>query len=245
MAKLKKNTYWLLLTAFLFLLGIVLCVGETTARYQNTALRNTVVQPAESGSIVSDCLVSGEQIILLGNMSVEEEGKTVEIRFASAASAIATLECICDSEYLSAELNTAELILDGGIATAELYVAPTDAAMSLEDNAEVDVLVEMYSETEGTVLSGTFRVTLIPIPRVTTTVTTAAQASPEVPAESTAATTTAATTTAETTTATAPVTTTVASTETTPAVTTATAATETTVTTPVEFLSFNLSHLRP
>ena len=44
----KKNTYWLLLTAFLILLGSVLMIGQTFSRYEDTALWNTVLFPAPS-----------------------------------------------------------------------------------------------------------------------------------------------------------------------------------------------------
>ena len=239
MAKFIKNTYWLLLTAFLLLIGIALSVGETTARYENTALWNTVLQPTEDSPIVSDCLVSGEQIILLGKMSVAaEEGMTVEIRFASEGSASATLERVNASEYVSAHLSATEIAWDGGVTAVELYIAPTDAAMILEVATEIDILVEMWSEADQTLLSGTFRITLVPLPRVTTVVTTASTNAEPIPDVTETSSTSATTTASETTTATSAETTATAAssvaTATMPVETTATASSETTETTPVE-----------
>ena len=155
----KKNTiaYWILfLTALIAACGN-LCVVPTYAHYQKNIYCNTVVQAEEP--VTSDCMIEGGQTVLLGEV---EQTTTVSIRFYSRSDTYGLLSCQlvnpAQGEYLSVFLSSDVVYLSGGTSSVDLFLTPTENALLLTEDLDVDILV-VCSTGEQT-LSATFRATL-------------------------------------------------------------------------------------
>ena len=86
MAKKQKNAYWLLSITALLLAGAVMSVGESQARYVNTAAWYTVAKPVSS-IVSSDCLEQVSQppmTVLLGQMDAQPPEITFTLKSIAA-----------------------------------------------------------------------------------------------------------------------------------------------------------------
>lgn len=154
----KKTAYCFLLAAVLLLAAGVLGVGNIWASYWNKALWNTVIHPKQS--VVSNCLTSEGQVVLLGELTQES---LIEVWFESPVedSAVLSLEWLDPSQqaYLEAYLLEDEIALSRDRAYGQMKLIPTQMASELEEAMEVDLRMTLET-SQNEVLFGVFRVTL-------------------------------------------------------------------------------------
>ena len=155
----KKTAYCFLLAAILLLAVGVLGVGTIVASYWNRAAWNTLIHP-EQQSIVSNCLTSDGQVILLGEL---KEESLIEVWFEAALedSAVLSLELLDPSQgaYLEAYLLEDEIALSAERTYGHMQLNPTGLASELEEAVEVDIRMTMET-TANEMLFGVFRLTL-------------------------------------------------------------------------------------
>lgn len=153
----KKTAYCFLLAAILLLAVGILGVGNIWASYWNKAIWNTIIHPRQS--VVSNCLTSDGQMILLGELKEEQ---LVEVWFESPVedSAVLRLELLDPSQeaYLEAYLLEDEIALSEERTYGYMNLNPTEQALELEEALDVDI--QMTLETEKETLFGVFRLTL-------------------------------------------------------------------------------------
>ena len=154
----KKTAYCFLLAAVLLLAAGILGVGNIWASYWNKALWNTVIHPKQS--VVSNCLTSEGQVILLGELTQES---LIEVWFESSVedSAVLSLEWLDPSQqaYLEAYLLEDEITLSQDRAYGQMKLIPTQMALELEEAMEVDLRMTLET-SQNEVLFGVFRVVL-------------------------------------------------------------------------------------
>lgn len=150
----KKTAYCFLLAAILVLAAGILGVGNIRASYGNKAIWNTITHPTKP--IVSNCLTSDGQVILLGELTEERQ---IEVWFESPVedTAILSLESSQDA-YVEAYLPVDQIALGEGRNYVYMDLIPTQLASELEVAVDVDIRMTMVTEHE--MLSGTFRLTL-------------------------------------------------------------------------------------
>ena len=168
MAQKKKIAYWLLLLTALYLAGAVLSVGESQARYVNTATWYTVAEPTQN-KVTSDCLELTTQpplTVLLGQL--EAESREVSFTLGSSADTSGVLTWQVDHpEYLDVRLQLGENSLSSGAtvsptgetpAVVTMRLTPTAKALEPRDGMHVNIQVRF-----GESLAGTFQVELLPV----------------------------------------------------------------------------------
>jgi len=154
----KKTAYCFLLVVILLMTAGILGVGITWASYGNRVVWNTLIHPRQP--IVSNCLTSDGQVILLGELTEERQ---VEVWFDSPMedSASLSLEWLDPSQeaYLEASLLEDEIALSEGRTYGHMRLVPTQLASELEEAVEVELRMTLET-TENEVLFGIFRLTL-------------------------------------------------------------------------------------
>lgn len=150
----KKTAYCFLLAAILLLAAGILGVGNIRASYGNKAVWNTIIHPKQP--IVSNCLTSDGQVILLGELTEESQ---IEVWFESSVedTAVLSLES-SQEEYVEAYLPANVITLREGRNYFYMNLIPTQLALELEEAVDVDIRMTMVTEKET--LFGDFRVTL-------------------------------------------------------------------------------------
>lgn len=133
-------------------------MGITWASYGNRVVWNTLIHPRQP--IVSNCLTSDGQVILLGELTEERQ---VEVWFDSPMedSASLSLEWLDPSQeaYLEVSLLEDEIALSEGRTYGHMRLVPTQLASELEEAVEVELRMTLET-TENEVLFGIFRLTL-------------------------------------------------------------------------------------
>ena len=168
MAHKKKIAYWLLLLTALYLASAVLSVGESQARYVNTATWYTVAEPTQN-KVTSDCLELTTQpplTVLLGQL--ESEPREISFTLGSSADTSGVLTWQVDHpEYLDVRLQLGENSLSSGATVSltgetptvvTMRLTPTAKALEPRDGMHVNIQVRF-----GESLAGTFQVELLPV----------------------------------------------------------------------------------
>ncbi len=147
----RIRAYWLLLLVLLYTLSLTLGIGETQARYDNTAGWDTMLQGVATG-ITSDCMVGRDDApmtVLVGEISIELPTK---LQFWLRSDGMGNPEGalswkILEEEYIqylrlemSAGANSIEngtniQLLDGFSMNFELTLTPTDNARNVAHEA--------------------------------------------------------------------------------------------------------------
>lgn len=183
MARKQKNAYWLLPITALLLAGAVMSVGESQARYVNTAAWYTVAEPV-SNIVSSDCLeqVSRPPVtVLLGQIA--SESREISFTLSSDTNTTGALTWSVDRpEYLDVQLQVDGSLLSDGDSvslfadtpvTVTMTLAPTQMASEPRDAVDAHVQVGFADA-----LTGTFQVELteVLLPEVTETEVTELEA---------------------------------------------------------------------
>lgn len=162
----RMRSYWLVLLAMMLMLSSVLSVNQTQARYNTTAVWNTVVS-YEAGLVTSNCLSQEKPVILLGKLPLD--GSEVTFTLESAQEVAAPLTWSCDKEeYLEVSVyldkNGAKSALkqgdsinlpEGNAVTVVMTLLPTSEALTAPRN-ETEINVSLSCGDLG----GTFRMAL-------------------------------------------------------------------------------------
>lgn len=155
--KQKKTAYFFLLAVILLIGAGILSLGYIRASYENKAVWNTVIHPKQS--VVSNCLTSDGQVILLGELTEES---MIEVWFDSQTEETGNLraELVDPSQgtYLTVSVLKSEITLSEGRTYGYMNLTPTELASQLKEPLEVEILMTL--ETEKETLSGLFVVTL-------------------------------------------------------------------------------------
>lgn len=170
--KQNNRAYGLLLSVMAAVLTIVLSIGMVQARYDNTAVWNTLISHVPSQPLSADCLVEGGQIILLDDLA--QTGRVLSFSLETKEDVEQALTWTCNQpEYLAVTMTavTAEgeyavdpsvpLVLTAGSdVRIDMKLLPSDAE---HGEMPVDVAVSFGD------LSGTFRTTIpeVVIPETT------------------------------------------------------------------------------
>ena len=168
MAQKKKIAYWLLLITVLYLAGSVMSVGESQARYVNTATWYTVAEPTQNNP-TSDCLEPVTQppiTVLLGQM--DQESREISFTLDSRTDTSGMLAWRVDSpDYLDVRVQIGDTSLSSGDTvsltgetpvTVTMLLSLTEKALEPRDGMNVNIQVSF-----GETLTGTFRVELMPV----------------------------------------------------------------------------------
>ena len=168
MAQKKKIAYWLLLITVLYLAGSVMSVGESQARYVNTATWYTVAEPIRNNP-TSDCLEPVTQppiTVLLGQMT--QESREISFTLDSRTDTSGMLAWGVDSpDYLDVRVQIGDTSLSSGDTvsltgetpvTVTMLLSLTEKALEPRDGMNVNIQVSF-----GETLAGTFRVELMPV----------------------------------------------------------------------------------
>ena len=168
MAQKKKIAYWLLLITVLYLAGSVMSVGESQARYVNTATWYTVAEPTRNNP-TSDCLEPVTQppiTVLLGQMA--QESREISFALDSRTDTSGMLAWRVDSpDYLDVRVQIGDTSLSSGDTvsltgetpvTVTMLLSLTEKALEPRDGMNVNIQVSF-----GETLTGIFRVELMPV----------------------------------------------------------------------------------
>lgn len=134
MAKIKTSVYGLLLFAVLFLACAVLSVGETQARYANTVVWNTYMEPAaeaETEPAADLCVISDSDLtVLLGEMGADSY--EVEFFLQSTDAGIGNLVWFLDQPNdLEVRISMDGVDLDSGASLELTAGIPVRLTMTL------------------------------------------------------------------------------------------------------------------
>ena len=155
----KITAYCFLLAAALLLVAGILGTGNIQASYVNKAVWNTVIHPREP--VTSNCLTSDGQVILLGELT---EQRQIEVWLESPVEDIGELSLEwkdpTHEAYLTASLAEDTVRLSKERTYGYIDLTPTDLALELEEDVEIEILVTMTPQAEGETLYGVFRLTL-------------------------------------------------------------------------------------
>lgn len=168
MAKKHKIAYWLLPAAALCLVGAAMSVGESQARYDNSAVWHTVAEPNQL-TVTSNLLARTNQppqTVLLGQMALDPH----EVSFVldSSAGVSGALTWAVDKpEYMEVAVKAEAVSLSSGDTVSLEGNTPVTVTMTLTPTAKaaqpreaVDVNIQVgWSDA----LAGTFRVELPPV----------------------------------------------------------------------------------
>ena len=168
MAQKKKTAYWMLLLTVLYLAGAVMSVGESQARYVNTATWYTVAEPNQN-NVISDCLEPVTQpplTVLLGQMGTEPLEVPFTLGSSADTSGVLTWQVDCP-EYLNVDLQMGDQALSPGTTvsltgempvTVMMRLTPTAKALEPRDGLHVNIQIRF-----GEILASTFLVELMPV----------------------------------------------------------------------------------
>ena len=174
MAKKQKNAYWLLSITALLLAGAVMSVGESQARYVNTAAWYTVAKPVSS-IVSSDCLEQVSQppmTVLLGQMDAQPREISFTLK-SNTDTAGALTWSVDRPQYLDVQLHIDGSLLSDGDSVSLLADTPVTVTMTLAPTqmaSEPRDAVDAYVQVSfADALTGTFQVELTEVlpPEVT------------------------------------------------------------------------------
>ncbi len=173
MKKNRVKIYWMLLLVLMYTASLVLSVGETQARYENTITKSMVLNSETEVGITSNCLVSEKDspvTVLLGELPIQR-ATTVSFWLHSAgANASGNLRWqVADgedskgtshAEYLDVTMhsgydeidpNTEIDLLEDVKLDLSMVLRPTDIARNTEhEKMNITVLVSWGEEMWGT-----------------------------------------------------------------------------------------------
>lgn len=170
----KKRTkvYLALLITLLHLGSMVLSVQEAQARNVYTMNWNTVMEPSTQ-LVTSKCLVGKNDpdlIVLVGNMSVQEESRSITFPMEASTPIYGTLTWNTDQDDLlevAAAVNEAPLnpenpalVLAEGENNVTLTLTPTQESRKEVRDAEPAEITVTWTDTANTILTGTFQIML-------------------------------------------------------------------------------------
>jgi len=158
----RKLACWLLVPAMTLWIGSGFGAGKAGAFYYDTVSRQTAVWDTfvqSESEMLSDCLVPGGQIVLLGKVT---ETQWIPFHVQTDGFSQFNLECrLLDPQmqnYLFAMLSDPMETDTPGEIQVYLVVVPSDAAYGLTSDLQVDVLVTFTQN--DLVLEGIFRLVI-------------------------------------------------------------------------------------
>ena len=161
MGKKKKTAYWLLPAAALCLASVAMCVGQSQARYDNSAIWHTVAEPARM-TVSSDYLEQADQpplTVLLG------QTREVTFTLQSSGGVSGGLTWSVDQpEYSDVQMKTGEILLIPGDTVSLDGAEPVSIAMTLTptpEAAELPMAMDVNIQVAWSdALAATFRAEL-------------------------------------------------------------------------------------
>jgi len=167
----RIKVYWLLLLVFMYTASVLLAVGESQARYENTLVYNTFIESQDCG-VSSNCMVTSSEpalTVLLGELSLMKSTTASFWLKSSGADATGKLAwSVSDPEhtqYLKVTMrsgmdtisqNTEIELLKDVYMDISMVLTPTEVARnSVHKAIKINVLV-----TWGEDMWGTFQVIL-------------------------------------------------------------------------------------
>lgn len=171
MAKNRIKVCWLLLLILMYTASFTMSVGQTQARYRNTATGSVMVESKELG-ITSDCLVTANQeplTILVGEMSLYKPTTVSFWLHSSGADAVGNLAwSVADkdhAQYLQITMSSGPDNISPNMEVGLLQDVDMDITMTLTPteiarNTVHDQLKILVLVTWGEEMWGTFQVIL-------------------------------------------------------------------------------------
>ena len=171
MAKNRIKVCWLLLLVLMYTASVLMSVGESYARYDNTVTGSVLVESRESG-ITSNCLVTEKDApltVLVGELSLYKPSTVSFWLKSSGASAVGNLAwSVSDPDhlkYLDITMKSGLDVIDPNMEIELLQDVYMDISMTLTPteiarNTEHEMLKINVLVTWGSEMWGTFQVVL-------------------------------------------------------------------------------------